>query len=111
MTRLRTSPLAPWAGLFVGAFAWFLHHQGGSNANVFDCHVAGSAYVVGLGVACAVLAAAGGLISWRAEVPEPEPGKQNSGFARMVGATSAGIFLLAIAFQTLAGVLVPPCLR
>jgi hypothetical protein len=109
MRSLRTSPLAPWAGLFVGAFGWFLHHQAGSNANTYDCRVAGSAYVVGLGLACALLVVLGGLVSWSAEAPEDSP--QNRRFARIVGLASAAIFLLAIGIQTLAGALVPPCLR
>jgi hypothetical protein len=109
--RLQASRLAPWAGLFVGALAWFLHHQAGSDANYYDCRIAGGAFVVGTGLVCAVIAAAGGLISWNAaDGPASEPGG-NRRFARVVGMAAAAIFMLAIGFQTLAGVLVPACYR
>jgi hypothetical protein len=108
----RASLWAPWAGLFLGAAAWFLHHQAGSDANYWDCKVGGAGFTIGLGVACAVVAAGGGLISWRArKLPEGPAAEQNRQFAAMVGAAGAAIFLLAIAFQTLAGALVPACLR
>jgi hypothetical protein len=107
--RLRRSPLSPWAGLFVGAAAWFLHHQAGSNANVYACHVAGGPYVIVVGLACAALAIIGGVVSWRAEPPAETP--QSHRFARIVGMAAAAIFTLAIGFQVLGGAIVPDCLR
>lgn len=110
MRRLRNSPLAPWAGLFLGAAGWSLHHQIGSDANDWNCHAANGAFVVGVGVVCALVAAAGGLLSWSAAAQTgQEP--QNRGFARIVGMAGAAVFLLAIGFQTLAGFLIPACLR
>jgi hypothetical protein len=109
--RLQGSPLSPWAGLFLGALAWFLHHQAGSNGVYYDCREMGFVYVVGLGFACALIALAGAWISWTSDGAPPPPRHQNRGFARMVGLASAAIFMLAIAFQTLAGALVPACLR
>ena len=109
--RVQASALAPWAGLFLGAFGWFLHHQTGSDANHYDCRVAGGGFVVGVGLVCALIVAVGGLISWASAPVREPPDGQNRGFARIVGMTSAAIFLLAIGIQTLAGALVPPCLR
>ena len=109
--RAQSSALTPWAGLFLGAAAWFAHHQIGSDANIWNCHAAGGAFVVGVGVACGLVALGGGVVSWMAQVPQDGDGRQNRVFARIVGMTAAGIFLLAIAFQTLAGVLVPACHR
>jgi hypothetical protein len=103
---------APWAGFFLGAGAWLLHHQAGSNANYWDCRVGGQAFTIGLGLVCAIVAGAGGLISWAARAPSGGPtAEQNRQFAAMVGAAGAGLFALAIGFQTLAGALVPACLR
>ena len=108
--RAQSSALTPWAGLFLGAAAWFAHHQIGSDANIWNCHAAGGALVVGVGVACGLVTLGGGVVSWMAQVQHGD-GRQNRVFARIVGMTAAGIFLLAIAFQTLAGVLVPACHR
>ena len=103
---------APWAGLFLGAAAWFAHHQGGSDLNLWDCRVGGSGYAVALGLGCAALAALGGLISWRGRGREQAPtADQSRRFASLVGVAGAGLFLLAIVFQTLASVLVPACFR
>jgi hypothetical protein len=109
--RLQNSALAPWAGLFLGAFGWFLHHQAGSNGVYYDCRRMGSAYVMGLGLGCALIVVLGAIISWAASPSGAAARPQNRGFARVVGVASAAIFLLAIGFQTLAGALLPPCLR
>jgi hypothetical protein len=111
MRWLQSSPLTPWTGLFVGAFAWFLHHQAGSDGVNFDCRAAGSAYVVGLGLVCALMALAGGWVSWSTKPAEPIEAQQTRRFARIVGLAGAAVFLMAIGIQTLAGALVPPCLR
>jgi hypothetical protein len=109
--RLQASALTPWAGLFLGAAAWFAHQQIGSAANIWNCRAAGGAFIVGVGLVCGLVALGGGLVSWMAHVPQDDEARQNRNFARIVGMTGAGVFLLAIAFQTLAGVLVPACHR
>lgn len=111
MTGLRTSPWTPWTGLFGGAAAWFLQHQVGADTNVWDCRTANGMFVVGLGIVCALLAAAGGAVSWWSSRPDEPDLAQNRSFARIVGVAGAGVFLLAIGFQTLAGVLIPACHR
>jgi hypothetical protein len=111
MERLRASPLAPWAGFFVGMVAWFVHHQLGSDANFWDCHTGSGPFVVATGVVCGLVVIGGGLVSWWAVAPDTGAEAQNRRFARAVGLAAAVVFLLAIAFQTLAGVLVPACHR
>jgi hypothetical protein len=111
IARIQSSPLAPWAGLFLGAFGWFLHHQAGSDANVYDCRAAGAGFTVGTGLLCAAIVLLGGVISWSATGAPIEQPRLYRSFARIVGVAAAPIFLLAIAFQILAGVLVPACLR
>jgi hypothetical protein len=109
--RLLTSPLAPWAGLLVGAAAWFAHHQIGSDTNYFNCRDAGGGFTVMVGLVCGAIAIGGGLVSWAAHADDEGETPQNARFARAVGMAGAAIFLLAIGFQTLAGVLVPACHR
>jgi hypothetical protein len=109
MSGWRTHPLSPWAGLFLGAAAWALHHQVGSDANVWSCVQADGGFVIMTGAVCLGLVVIGGLISWQARAPDPA--SQYHRFARAVGLLAAGIFVLAILFQTLAGAIVPACLR
>lgn len=109
MSGWRTHPLTPWAGLFLGAAAWALHHQIGADANMWSCVQANGGFVITTGLVCLVLALIGGLVSWQAAAADP--GSQYHRFARAVGLLAAGVFLLAILFQTLAGAIVPACLR
>ena len=109
MSGWRTHRLTPWAGLFLGAAAWALHHQLGADANMWSCVQADGGFVILIGLICLVIALIGGVISWQASPPGEAP--QYHRFARAVGMLAAGVFILAILFQTLAGALVPACLR
>jgi hypothetical protein len=101
----------PWAGLFLGAAGWFLHHQGGSNANFWDCRFGGPVYTLLLGLVSAAIVAAGGLISWRIwRTPAGEDAPEVRSFGGLVSAAAAALFLFAIALQTLGGLIVPSCM-
>lgn len=105
---------SPWAGLFLGAGGWFAHHQIASSIIDWDCTLGGPMLTVGLGAVFGVAAAAGGLVSWRAHrslraAPRGPPHTRSVGGA--IGAGAAAVFLLAIFFQALAGVIVPACHR
>jgi hypothetical protein len=107
----RTSAVAPWTGLFVGAGAWFADHQLSSDGNFWNCARAGGAFTVVVGLVCLAIAVAGGLASWLARPEARADEAETRGFARFVGAASAAVFALAIAFGTWAGVLLPGCQR
>ncbi len=112
--RLVASPLAPWAGLFLGALAWFGQQQICASVIAWDCRLGGPLLTAGLGLAAALITAAGGLISWRARrrlAAAPQEGPHSRSVAGVIGAGAAGIFLLAIFFQSLTGVIVPACHR
>lgn len=111
--RLRRSSLAPWAGVFLGAIAWFAQHQGASNAVYWDCRLGGPWLTAGTGVACAAVIVAGGLVSWKARAAPPStPDRPESrSFAGWVGAGTAAVFLFAVLLQTLSGFIVPGCFR
>jgi hypothetical protein len=111
--RWRRSAAAPWAGLFLGALAWAAHHQAGSNTVYWDCQLGGALLTGGLGLVCGLVAAGGGLVSWLSrEAPPSSHGRPESrAFAAMVSVMGAGVFLLAIGFQTLAGFVIPGCQR
>lgn len=112
--RLIANPLAPWAGLFLGALGWFGQQQIASSLIGWDCRLGGPLLTAGLGALAAGLAAAGGLVSWRAHrrlAAAPQEAPHGRSVAGAIGAGAAGIFLLAIFFQALTGVIVPACHR
>ena len=102
---------APWTGLFGGAAAWFADHQIASDSNVWDCHKAGGAFAITVGLVCLAATLAGGIASWRSAPTDRDQEPDSRRFARIVGVGSAAVFALAIAFGTWAGVLVPGCQR
>jgi hypothetical protein len=111
--RWRRSALTPWAGLFLGALAWAVHHQAGSDAVYWDCRLGGPLLTGGLGLVCGLVAAGGGLASWmsRQAPPSAHGRPETRGFAAMVSVMGAGVFLLAIVTQALAGFIIPGCQR
>lgn len=102
------SAVKPWAGLFLGALAWFVHHQVGSDLIGRNCRLGGPLLTGGLGLACGLVAVVGGAISWRAR-REPTGVGEVRNFAGTVGAATAAIFLLTILLQSLIGFVVPRC--
>jgi len=111
--RLRRSALAPWTGVFMGALAWFGHHQLASNAVYYDCRSGGPWLTAGLGLLAALVTVAGALISWRSRsiAPSNPDRPETRSVAGAIGAMTAAIFLVAIGFQSLSGFLIPACFR
>jgi hypothetical protein len=109
----RRSTLAPWSGLFLGAAAWFGQHQAGSDLVYWDCQLGGPLLTGGLGLVCGLITVAGGVVSWRAHqaMHSGERVVQNRRVSGVIGTGAAGIFLLAIVFQSLIGFIVPVCQR
>jgi len=108
---VRRSSWTPWAGLFAGAAGWFVHQQFGANANYWDCRFGGPLWTILLALVCGVVVVTGGWMSWAARGTPGEDRASTRSFAGLVGAATAAIFLMAILFGTLAGLVVPSCLR
>jgi hypothetical protein len=109
--KVRRSPWTPWAGLFAGAAAWFAHQQFGAGANYWDCRFGGPLWTILLALVCGLVAAVGGWMSWTARGTPGEDRTDTRSFAGLVGAATAAIFLMTIAFGTLASLIVPSCQR
>jgi hypothetical protein len=111
--KLRQSSYAPWAGLFLGAAAWFGDHQVTSNATYWNCEAGGPVFTTFLGAVFGFVAVSAGWISWQARAAPPasvdRPESRN--FGGVVGAGSAALFTFAIILQTLSGYIVPGCQR
>lgn len=106
--RASSGSFAPWAGLFLGAAAWFAQHQVCSATIYWDCRLGGPVLTAGVGLAAAVVTVAGGWMSWWTYRAKDRSNRSVSG---AIGAGSAAIFLLAILFQSLIGFIVPACHR
>lgn len=112
MDRRALQPLAPWAGGAVAPAAWYGQQQGLGQLTYFGCTAANPVSVVLVGLLAAAAVAAAGWWSageWRGR--EGPPVMDHRRFVAGVSVLMAGLFLLAIAFQTVAGLFLPGCAR
>ncbi|MBP2310604.1 hypothetical protein GBZ48_07180 [Azospirillum melinis] len=112
----RSTPLTAWAGWLAGPLGWLIQHQGGSNTVFWNCALGRPSLVVTLGVVGALVALAGGWLSWRAmrnagPADAAAPGRGSQRFIAMLGVLAVLIFLVAIAGQTMAGIMLRGCGR
>jgi hypothetical protein len=107
------SRLTPWAGWAGGLLGWVLSDQAGSDLAQWNCANAAPPLMLAIGIGGALLVLAGGLVSfrlWRVNtgaLDEPNSGTRR--FIAATGALAAGIFLLAIVFQTISSLIIPQC--
>lgn len=111
--RKRLDQLMPWAGLLGGTIGALGQHQTMSNLIYERCEL-GNPLLMGLsGLIAAAVVVAGGLLSLAilrssvADATTPDQGSRR--FIAGVSAMSAGIFLLVVIAQTLAGFIIPDC--
>jgi len=108
MAGWNVAELKPWAGLLAGMGASGLQHQLVSDGLRFDCRFGNADLLVGL-AALAVIAL-GAWLSWSALRAEPDPQASRRFVARM-SLMAAALFALFVAWMTLAGWMLPACLR
>ena len=104
--------LMPWAGWLCGPLGWVLSDQLGSYLVQLDCTRADLLPMTLIGVAGAALALIGGFISLRAWQMPGQPDQPYAGARRFIAGTgglAAGIFVLAILFQTISSYIIPQC--
>jgi hypothetical protein len=102
-----TAHLRPWAALTLPAVAWFLFQQGLSMALRGRCAAAG----IPLGPLWGVLSLAVCGVAARLAWSRLGGGTASDRFLARLALLGAGLFALAIVFQTLATLIVPPCAR
>jgi cytochrome c-type biogenesis protein CcmH/NrfG len=106
------SALRPWAAWIGGIAGWFVAQQLGSQINQLDCQRAHGGWLLVIGAVGALLALSGAAISWpvwRAPGSLDQPYAGSRRFIAGTGELAAGLFLLAILFQTLASLIIPRC--
>jgi hypothetical protein len=90
-----------------------LSDQLGSDLAQWNCGRANPAVMIAIGICGGTLALAGGLLAlryWRkmaGDLTQPYAGARR--FIAVTGALAAGIFLLAILFQTSSSLIIPQC--
>lgn len=97
----------PWAGL-VGAFTgWSLTHQIGSNTSFDKCDVTPPLPMLLLGLLGLAVIVGGGLLSYRLFRREGESGTRR--FIALFCAMAAGVFSMALLWQTASSLIIPQC--
>jgi hypothetical protein len=99
---------APWVGLVLPPIAWAAHHQVGSDLVFYDCRIGATGAITALGLAMILVSTASGVVSWLARQPGGSPMELRN-FAACLGAMCAGLFSLALIFQTMATLTLPAC--
>lgn len=112
MTSHSTSvTLAAWAGSIAAPIAWVIHHQGLADSIYFNCSAGNPVSAVVLGGGLLILSLGAAALSWTARGDGEDGLARNRRFIAGLSAGMGLLFGLAIAYQTLAGVLIPGCLR
>jgi hypothetical protein len=96
--------LRAWVAAAIPPSAWYLLQQGWGEVVRQACHANGPALIGGFVCAAIMLLAIG--MAWPAR-RAPDPVR----FVALIAIGEAGVFGLAVAFQLLAGFIVPPCWR
>lgn len=109
MAERRLARLAPWSGLAGGALAWALQYQLVVDLLHYGCPPAMHRIGVVSGIGAALLVVAAGLVSWRCARTNPDDSGEGHRFIAWLGVLAAGFALLAIALQTTATQILPPC--
>lgn len=99
--------LRPWLALLVPAGAWFAFQQGLSMTLRGQCETAGVPLGPIWGVVSLALCAGAARLAWSRRAGGTGADRFLAHLARL----GSGLFGLAIAFQTLATLIVPPCAR
>ena len=104
----RRSSMRPWAALLLPPLAWYVYELGLGSVLKVDCAPVGSWLGLAWGAASLAICGLAGALAWpgASTVAGQTPG---SAWLSRVALLLAGIFALAIGFQALAVLIVPPC--
>jgi hypothetical protein len=95
--------------LFLPPLAWFLFQQGLSATMRAYCRAGGPPIGVLWGVGSLILCALAAWLAWPATRSSGLEVQHASRFLALLALIGAGLFALAVFFQTLATLVVPPC--
>jgi hypothetical protein len=107
--QMQRSRLTPWIGLVAPPVAWAVHQQVAQNLVFFDCRLGNVALIASVGATMAVICAVSSYISWSSR--REDDVVEFRMLAGYIGTMSGAVFFLALAFQTIATLLLPACHR
>lgn len=107
--RAPVSRLRLTIALFLPAFSWFLFQQGLSAAMRAQCRAGAAPIGPTWGVCALLLCGVAVWLAWPARQASDLEARQVPRFLALLALIGAGMFALAIAFQTLATLVIPPC--
>jgi hypothetical protein len=100
----------PWAALLLPPVAWYVFELGLGSVLKVDCAPVGSWLGLVWGLASLAVCGAAMALAWPYSRPAGDQTPPRAWLSR-VALLLAGIFALAIVFQTLAVLIVPPCVN
>jgi hypothetical protein len=100
----------PWLALFLPPFAWYVFEIGLASVLKVTCAQVGEWLGLAWGAASLIACAIAAVLAWPYARPAGDQTPPRLWLAR-VALLLSGIFALAIAFQTLGVLIVPPCVR
>jgi hypothetical protein len=107
VSRRRSLAFA-WAALAIGAFAWFVSQQWGSDISFSSCAANGPLQTGLIGVAALVATGAGAWMSWLVW-SRRDPDEEGRDLAALTGILVSGLLAIAIVYQTVAAFIIPAC--
>jgi hypothetical protein len=113
LIRFPRSRLAPWAGLIAGMLCAGVQHQLLSDVLHFDCRRGGALPGVVIGALALALIALGAWVSWqctRGDALISTDQDSTRRFVSHVSLMAAALFALMVCWQTMSGLILPPCL-
>ena len=106
----RGARVRPWLALVLPPIAWYAFELGLSSVLKVNCAPVGDWLGVTWGAASLTVCAVAAALAWPFARPAGDQTPPHAWLAR-VALLLSGIFALAIAFQTLGVLIVPPCVR
>lgn len=106
----RGARMRPWIALFLPPTAWYLFEVGLGSVLKVRCAPVGDWLGLSWGIASLVACGVAMAVAWPCAGPAGDQTPPRAWLSR-VALLLAGIFALAIAFQTLGVLIVPPCVN
>ena len=106
----RGARVRPWVALLLPPIAWYVFEVGLGSVLKVRCAPVGAGLGVGWGLASLAVCGVAMMIAWPCAKPAGDQTPPRAWLAR-VALLLANIFALAIAFQTLGVLIVPPCVN
>ena len=107
----RGARVRPWIALLLPPSAWYLFELGLGSVLKVRCEPVGDWLGLGWGIASLIVCGVAAALAWTCAAGSAGDQTPPRAWLSRVALLLAGIFALAIAFQTLGVLIVPPCVN